>query len=310
MIEYYKKTLRDKEVKRADTAGTGVWVSLTSPTEKEIREISTSLGIRKDFLTAPLDEQEVSRIEVESDCLLVIYKLPVKNENPLSSSTLPLGIILTKNNIISVLSRPHPLINDFIEGKIKNFFTTTSTRFLLQFLFRINYYFANDLKFLDQRIEATEEKLLSTFENKEVVELLRFQKSLTYFNTAVLTNHNVLEKLMKGTIVKLYEEDQDLLEDTLIENRQSLETINVYSTILASTLDAYASIVSNNLNVVMKFLTSVTIMISLPNLIASIYGMNINLPFQNHPSAFNLILIVSLLVIMVSTLFFTKKRYF
>jgi len=310
MINFYKKTLRDKYVKIEKRPTLGSWISLVSPTEEEISYTIKEFSIPKEFLLAPLDKSELSRIDQENGIILFIFKIPIKEElSDETLSTIPFGIIFTQRNIITAIFRDHSIISDFFNGKIKNFYTTTKNRFLLQFSHRINFYFINNLYYLEKRINQTEKKLLLSFENKEVIKLLKFQKTLTYFNTAVLTNNNVLDKLSKGGIVTLYEEDKDLLEDAIIENKQALQMINVYSNILANTMDAYASIISNNLNIVMKFLASVTIIISLPNIIAGLYGMNIPLPFQNHPFSFLIILLLSGLIMAFLAIIFAKKKF-
>lgn len=309
MITYYKKTIKDKQIVQKERPSLGSWTSVISPTEREIKKISKRFSLPREFITACLDVEEISRIDEENGNILFIFKLPIKKQGKEILRTIPLGILLTKDNIITVLLEPHPILEDFIDGKVKNFYTSTKTRFLLQFSHRINFYFINYLGLLEQMISETEKQLLESFQNKEMIRLLKFQKTLTYFNTAVLTNNNVLEKLSKGAIVRLYEEDQDLLEDTIIENKQALEMTKIYSNILSNTMDAYASIVSNNLNIVMKFLASVTILVSLPTIIASIYGMNIALPFQNHPFAFWIVVLLSISAMLILSFLFVKKRF-
>lgn len=309
MIDYYKKTIRDKNVREEKRPTLGSWISVVSPTEKEIEEIVKYFSLPNEFITASVDKEEPSRIDQENGIILFIFKIPIKEETSEIFSTIPLGVILTENNIITVLLKDHPILSDFIENRVKNFATSTKTRFLLQLFHRINFYFLTYLAFLEREISQAEAGLLSSFENKEIIRLLGFQKALTYFNTAVLMNNNVLEKISKGNIVRLYEEDQEFLEDTIIENRQALGMINIYSNILANTMDAYASIVSNNLNVVMKFLASVTIIVSLPAIISSIYGMNIRLPFQEHPLIFLILILFSGLSMLILALFFAKKKF-
>jgi magnesium transporter len=192
---------------------------------------------------------------------------------------------------------------------IKKFYTTKRTRFLIQILSRTNLYFIKYLDKIDNEITKAETGLRRLLKNEEVVRLFELQKILTYFQTAILANGNVLEYIVKGRIVKLYEEDEDLVEDIIIENKQALSMTVTYSKILSNTLDAYASIVSNNLNVVMKLLTSLTIILSIPTIIASFYGMNVGLPFQESPLAFFYTLLISLFISAVIAMIFLKKDW-
>jgi len=311
MIYYYKKTQRDSNIFECKPTSLGSWISIVSPTQKEIDNFSEKYNIPKEFLLSSLDAGELSRIDKERGVILFIFKIPLREDSVNGGfSTNTLGIIITNRHIITVTSENHPILEDFIESKIKNCFTTSRNRFLLQIINRVDFYFINYLHYIENKIDIVEEKLLSSFENKEVVSLLKYQKSLTFFDTAVLTNNNVLEKLAKGNVIELNKEDKELLDDIIVDNKQALEMINVYGNILSNTMDAYASIISNNLNIVMKFLASVTILISFPTIIASFFGMNVRLPFQDHPLAFFIIIFISIITIIGFAYIFSKKKYF
>lgn len=285
------------------------WVSLVSPTKKEIGETAKGYGISEQFITYALDEGEPPRIDRENGTILIICRIPVKEGGTVSFSTIPLGIILSPKALITVVLTKASLIEDFMEDKAQSKFTTRNI-FFLQIFNRINFYLINYLHFLDQEIDKTEKILLSSFGNEEITKLLKFQKTLVYFNTAALSNGNVLDKLAKGNIVKFDKKEITFLEDVIIENKQALQMINIHTNILSDTMDAYTSIISNNLNKVMKFLTSVTIILALPTMIASYYGMNVNLPYQQQAGVFAGIMVISVMIVAVFAVIFLKKKYF
>ncbi|MEG0754247.1 MAG: magnesium transporter CorA family protein, partial [Angelakisella sp.] len=196
--------------------------------------------------------------------------------------TMPMGIILTPNYVITIALRSHQVITEIAEGKVKNISTHLRTRFLLALLLRIATRYLTYLKQIDKISSNTERQLHKSMRNKELIQLLGLEKSLVYFSTSLKGNEITLEKILRGRIIKLYDEDQDILEDVLIEVKQAIEMCNIYSSILSGMMDAFASIISNNLNIVMKVLTSLTIVMAIPTIVSSFYGMNIGtgMPFD------------------------------
>ncbi len=261
----------------------GSWVSLIYPNEEEITRVAEALHVEEDFLRAALDEEETSRIDVEDDQTLIIVDVPVEEKkDALLYYTLPMGIIVTEENIITVCLKETPVIREFQDGLVKNIRTSQKTNFILHLLLRLSGRYLQCLKQIDKLSTYMQLQLYKSQRNKELIQLLDLEKSLVYFNTSLKANEVTLEKILRGRIVTLYEEDQDLLEDVLIEVRQAIEMANIYSSILSGMMDAYASVISNNLNVIMKILTSLTILITIPNIVFGFYGMNVaGLPFSD-----------------------------
>lgn len=287
------------------------WINLVNPTNAEIDEVSEKTDIPKDYLTAALDDNERPRFEVEDGMKLVIFRVlhEIPENGHFRAKTIPLGIIIKGSYIVTVCLFHTSVMRDFEEGKIKNFYTSKKTRFLIQILSRTNYYFLKYLDRIEREIDQIEKKLIRSLKNQEVFGLFELQKILIYFNSSIIANGIVLQNISKGKVVELFEEDQELLDDIIIENRQCLEMTSNYSNILSSTLDAYASVISNNLNDVMKFLTSLTIILSIPTIISSLYGMNVSLPFQEHPAAFWFTVLLSLSISALIAVAFMRKNW-
>lgn len=275
MIEYYK-TINGR-LRPLDDMEPGCWINVVNPDEREINSLIQEFSLEPDFLRAALDEEESSRIESEDGTTLIILDAPVaeKTGSDISYSTLPIGILVTKTNVITVSLRENPLIAEFSEGVVKGVQTDLRTQFVLRIMLRVATRFLQFLKQIDKLSSSLEKQLRKSMKNKELIQLLDVQKSLVYFSTSLKADETTLEKLMRGRYIKLYEEDQDLLEDVLIEIKQAIEMSSIYLNILSGTMDAFASVISNNLNIVMKVLASVTIVISIPNIIAGFYGMNV-----------------------------------
>ena len=254
----------------------GCWIALTNPTATEIFEISEQFQIEVDDLRAPLDEEERSRIEVEDTYTLILVDVPMIEERNDKDwyGTIPLGIIVTDKMIFTICLEDTQVLTRFMEGRVRNFFTYMKTRFILQILYRNASMYLRYLRIIDKKSEQVEEKLHFSPRNKELIELLELEKSLVYFTTSLRSNEAVLEKLIKIESIKKYPEDTELLEDVIIENTQAIEMANIYSGILANMMDAFASVISNNLNDVMKILSVITIVMSIPTIIFSAYGMN------------------------------------
>ena len=265
------------QMTKLDKAEDGCWVNLTYPTEDEMSTVTALLGIDPGFLRAALDEEETSRIDVEDDQTLIIIDLPaVEQGDAVVYSTLPLGIIVAKKCIITVCLKETPVIRDFQDGLVKNAETQKKTSFILYLLLQVAKRFLQYLKQIDKIYSYMERQLYKSQRNKELIQLLDLEKSLVYFNTSLKANEVTLVKILRGRIITLYEEDHDLLEDVLIEVRQAIEMANIYSSIISGMMDAFASVISNNLNVTMKVLSSITILLAIPNIIFGFYGMNVS----------------------------------
>ena len=279
----------------------GCWIALTNPTASEIIDIADTYQIDPDHLRAPLDEEERSRIEVEDEYTLILVDIPSIEERNGKDwfVTIPLAIITTKDVLITVCLEETPVLTSFMDGRVRDFHTFMKTRFILQILYKNATQFLQYLRIIDKKSEVIERKLHQSQKNEELIELLELEKSLVYFTTSLRSNEVVLEKLLRIEKIKKYPEDTDLLEDVIVENKQAIEMANIYSGILSGTMDAFASVISNNLNIVMKFLATVTIVLSIPTMIASFYGMNVNshgMPFADSPYGFAIVLGLTLLL--------------
>ena len=269
------KTIQGKMTK-LDQVEDGCWVNLTYPSEDELNTVAATLSVEPTFLRAALDEEETSRIDTEDGQTLIIIDVPaVEKDDAVVYSTLPLGIIVTEKHIITVCLKESSIIKDFQDGLVKNAETQKRTRFILFMLLQVAKRFLQYLKKIDKIYNYMERHLYKSQRNKELIQLLDLEKSLVYFNTSLKANEVTLEKILRGRIITLYEEDHDLLEDVLIEVRQAIEMANIYSSIISGMMDAFDSVISNNLNVIMKVLTSITVLLTVPNIIFGFYGMNI-----------------------------------
>ena len=269
------KTIGGK-MTRLESIQDGCWVNLTNPSEDELTTAAATLGVEPTFLRAALDEEETSRIDTEDGQTLIIIDLPsVEKDDAVVYSTLPLGIIVTEKHIITVCLKESSILKDMQDGLVRGAETQKRTSFILYMLLQVAKRYLQYLKQIDKIYNYMERQLYKSQRNKELIQLLDLEKSLVYFNTSLKANEVTLEKILRGRIVTLYEEDHDLLEDVLIEVRQAIEMANIYSSIISGMMDAFASVISNNLNVIMKVLTSITILLTIPNIIFGFYGMNV-----------------------------------
>ncbi len=308
MLQIFQ-TVED-ELQENDQFSEGCWAALTKPTNEELQRVVQETGIDIDDLRAPLDDEERSRIEQEDDYVVVLVDIPSLDEKD-RYVTIPLGIYMTKQLIVTVCLEETPVLKAFMNNRVKEFFTFKRTRFVFQILYRNATSYLRYLRIIDRKSEQIEEKLHISQKNKELIELLELEKSLVYFTTSLRSNETVLEKLLRTEKVKKYPEDEELLEDVIVENKQAIEMANIYSGILSGMMDAFASVISNNLNVVMKFLSTVTIVMSIPTMIASFYGMNFdNIPLGHSPFGFFIITACTLVVTSLVVLFFKKKNLF
>ena len=311
MITITKKGANDETLVELKEIVKGSWINLTNPSKEEVEYVANKIHISKDLILAALDENEKPRFEKEKD-VLIIFRVP-NVSGPLGKEieTIPIGIIITHpiNYIVTVSLKETEVMKDFYNLTVGNFYTTMRTRFLIQILSRINTYFMKYLEKIEDEIDRAEASLMQSMRNKDIMTLFEYQKTMIYFNRAIMANGLVLDSILKGKVVMLFQDDEDLLDDIIIENQQSLEMTATYYNVLSNTITAYSSLVSNNLNSVMKLLTSITIILSIPTIISSIYGMNVFLPLQNSPLAFTYTLLVSLILTVVVAIIFIKKRF-
>ncbi len=310
MIQYF--TIVDRHTVAIDKPGNGTWVNVLPPLkQEEFSELSNLLSIPLDFLKDSLDIDERSRYEADDDVKLIVIKTPTENNSFNESDafyiTIPICIILTKGQIVTVNSFENEAIKKFLNS-FQNRHPDKKNMMVLKVFEKITNNYQDHLKEINQRRNALEQKLYDSNRNEELFQLMRIQKSLVYFITALRSNELLMMKLARTNFLELNEEEKDFLDDLVIETSQALETANTYTNILSSTLDAFASIISNNQNEVLKRLTTITLFLSIPVLIASIYGMNVPLPFQHSPFAFWVPIVVSLGILAYVTVKFISRK--
>ena len=276
----------DDHLTECSTLEKGCWVHLQNPTKEEVDGLTTRFALDPTFLPAALDEEESARIDIdpEKNQTLIIVDIPYVDTEGSGYvySTTPLGIVLVDEVIITVCTRDTPIINDFIEERIRNFWTYKRTRFILQILHRNASRFLNYLKQIDKASIHVQEKLEKSSRNQELLQMMKLEKSLVFFSTSLKGNELVMERLMRQkSILQQFPEDMDLLDDVIIENKQAMEMCSIYRDIMSGTMDAFASIISNNLNITMKILAALTAGLSVPTIISSFWGMNVAVPFAN-----------------------------
>ncbi|MCQ5129822.1 magnesium transporter CorA family protein [Butyricicoccus faecihominis] len=278
MVEFYKTI--DGRVTELSAFEEGCWVNMVRPSSDEIDMISGAAGVEEEFVRAALDPEESSRVEVEEDQLLMIIDVPMVEKNSVEGgqqmfSTLPMGIVVGGAAVITVCLEDSVILRSIAEGAVKGVHTSMRTRFVFQILLRVAGRFLKNLRMIERDFTKIEKRLYDSLQNEELIQLLGLSKSLVYFSASLKGNEVTMEKVLRGRVLKLYEDDRDILEDALIEIRQAIEMAGIYSSILSGTMDAYASVVSNNLNIIMKVLTVLTIIMTIPNIVFGFYGMNI-----------------------------------
>jgi len=315
------RTVGGELIPVSDLRERNAWINMTNPTEEEIARVSEETKINSDFLKAALDEEERPRIETDEGQVIILIKTPIirPTDGNFICDAIPLGIVATENTIVTVSLMESEVLKEFETAKPATCHTAKRTRFVLQILFKTAVQYLKYLRLIDQKSDEIESQLQKSMRNEELTRLLNLEKSLVYFTTSLRANEIVFERLLRSQlsrtpeattatqVLKMYEEDQNLLEDVIIENKQAIEMSETYSNILSGMMDAFASIISNNLNIVMKFLTSVTIVVALPTMIASFYGMNVGLPLSDHPLAFWVVLGISVLI-GGAAVYFLKRR--
>ena len=312
MLKIYNTDMQTNRFEEVKEFSKGCWINMVNPTEEEINKVCMNLNIQDQFIRYSLDFEEKARIDEEEDdqTLLFVIDVPIieKSEGDDIFNTMPLGMIVVRDDyFITVALKKCKIIESFEKRKIKNFQTYKKSRFIFQIFFANASFYLSCLQQINKETEIAESILKTSMRNKELLKMLTLEKSLVYLSTALKSNELVMEKTLRGKIIKLYDEDEDILEDAITENRQAIEMAQIYNNILNGTMDAYASIISNNLNGVMKFLTSITIVLAVPTMISSFWGMNVNLPFQNSKFGFPIMILLSVILTLVVTWWLKKK---
>ena len=308
MIHFYQT--QENCVREMQEPTPGCWISVIDPTAQEVQTLIETYGLDSGFVRSSLDEEESSRIEREDDQTLIIVDTAVseiQTEDTILFFTVPLGIIITQDYVFTISLRDNRVLRDMSDGIVKGVQTRMKTRFVMQLLLRITAVYLQDLKQIDKTSQVMEQKLSGAMKNQELVQMLELEKSLVYFSTSLKANEVTIEKLLRGRTIKLYDEDQDLLEDVLIEVRQAIEMSNIYSGIISSMVEAFGSVISNNLNFVMWRLTVVTIIMSIPTMVFSFYGMNT--PDLPYPTTLFALLVSIVPTVIAAVVMLKNSKY-
>ena len=294
------------EFKEIDSLESGTWINLVNPSQSESVEIANAFGIDITDLRAPLDAEEMSRVTIEDDYTLIIVDVPITEErnNKTYYVTIPLGIILTEDAIITTCLEKLPLLDIFIHRRLRNFYTFMKSRFIFQILYRNAELYLTALRSIDRKSEQIESQLHQSTRNEELIELMELEKTIVYFKASLTSATSNIKK---------YLEDEDLLEDTLIETQQAIEMADIYGNILRGMTDTFASIISNNQNNIMKTLALVTVVMSIPTMIFSAYGMNFknnDIPLNGEPHAFWIIMFIAFAISGSLTVYLMHKKLF
>ena len=294
----------------------GAWINIIDPTPYELKVVSNLTEVEPDFLRSALDDEERSHTDVEDNSVMVLTNVPVMRGQD-SYDTLPLAIILTADYFITVCLEDTPVLSEFNENTAKLFRTFKKTRFLFQILYKSATFYLRYLRQINKHSDEIELNLRRSMENSDILRLLELQKGLTYFSAALRSNGAVLDKLLRlrsnqslTPIIKIYEEDEDLLEDVIIENKQAREMVELYNKILARMSDTFSSIISNNQNLVMKFLAAMTIILAIPTVISSFFGMNVPVPLADDSTAFLFIAVLAAVIAGASSYVLWRKNMF
>jgi magnesium transporter len=288
----------------------GCIVNVTDPTPSEIGILKTTLKVPEDFLADVLDVDERSRMEIEEDVLLMIYRIPYQNQsNGFPFTTIPLGLVLDKSSLVIICHRNNEVLDDFFSRSGKGITIETKIDLILHLFLRTTMFYHRYLKQINNQTAMIEQDLEKSTRNQELHRLLKMEKCLVYFTTSLRSNEMMMLKLKNSKWIRDYEFSSDLLEEATIENRQAIEMAKIYSDIQSGMMDAFASVISNNLSIVMKSLTIITIILMVPTLVASFYGMNVPNMLENNQIAFWLILGGSFIISFLVVLLLRRKKW-
>lgn len=310
MIEIFKKT--GGKITKISDYENDCWVNIVHPSADEINSIISKFDIPRDFLTDPLDIDEVARLEIDDDNFILLSRIPVHeiDEEGSNFTTLPMGIIVIKDKLMITISpRENDLMRDFVDGRIKKFNPADRPTSILQIFNRTNQIYIKYLKQLRHKAGEIESDIIKTLNDKDLVQIFNLQKSLIHYTASLNSNNRMIQKLKRSRLFEIDEDKDDMLEDITIDIKQAIEMAEIYGSILSEMMRFFSSVISNKLNIVMKFLAAITIIIAIPTLVSSIYGMNIPLPFQQFPHSFIIVMGISAMAVFFGIIVFIFKRW-
>lgn len=310
MLNFYKTD--SGIVREKDAIDAGVWVQLIAPTHEECLKVATEMNADVADVEAALDIEEGSRIQLEDNYTLIIVDVSVvrTEDDAQNYTTIPLGMILTRENIVTICSEQTLVFAPFLNGQIRNFSTEETLRFVFQILYRVATLYQYDLRMIDRRRHNIEERIEGKTGNEDLLMLYGLDTTLVYFTTSLQANRTVIDKLRRYKRFEQTDEDQELLEDVIVENAQAVEMCSVYLNIVNGTRELMSSVINNRLSNTMKLLTSVTIVLAIPTMISGLYGMNVNtewVPLASTQFGFAIICLIILVVCAITVWFLHKK---
>ncbi len=303
----------DCVIHELDELQEGAWINLINPTMEESQEIAETFDIDMSDIRAALDDEESSRIDLEDGYTLILVDIPtteIRHESK-TYTTIPLGILLTPTNLITVCAEETPILQHFIQRRVREFSTKKKMRFVYQILFRTAALYQSNLRIIDKKRTEIEERVGDNTEDVDLIELHELESTLVYFATSLRANSVVLERLSRYKRLEQYPEDKDLLGDVIVENQQAIEMTAIYRDIIKGTRELMSSVIDNRLNNVMKYLTCITLIMAIPTIISGIYGMNVSsegMPFANLPYGFALICGIIVVICIIALIIMKKKK--
>ncbi len=313
MLNIYKTTI-DQGMVENNHLVNGSWVKAIDPNPGEIAQL-VEWGIPSDLINYALDFDEIARMErdEDEDYVFILLRVPYYQgaTSDIPYTTVPVGIVIKSNLVVTISRFDSDIFRTLTNGKYRLLRTAKRYRFVLYIFLETAARYLLHLREINKTVDGLEDQLQKSTRNREVLELLKYQKSLTFFATALRSNEVMMERVAKTRMFNQFEEDQDLLEDVLTENQQAIQMVNTSTEILSSMMDAFASIISNNLNVVMKALAALTIIINIPTIVSSFFGMNVSIPGNEaHPLSFFAVVGVSLAISLIAAIIFIKRDWF
>lgn len=311
MVKYFRTD--DRQIHETDSIQSGVWIQMVNPTVAEGQMVADTLNVDIEDVLAALDEEESSRIELQDGYTLILVDIPsieIRHEKE-SYTTIPLGIILTSDEIVTICTEDTPVLQAFQNNRVKEFSTKKKLRFVYQILYRISVLYQSNLRVIDKRRTEIEERVANDTKEVDLIALHELESTLVYFATSLRANGVVLDRLTRYKRLEQYPEDKELLGDVIVENKQAIEMTTIYRDIINGTRELMSSVIDNRLNNVMKYLTSITLVMAIPTVISGLYGMNVEgkgMPFANSIYGFGIICFLTVLVCVITMFILRKKK--
>lgn len=311
MMKIYRT--QDKQLTRTDEMTEGCWIRLTAPTDDEVREVAATLDIEPADIVAATDPEESARISLEDGYTVIIVDIPIQLPGAGEGiySTVPMGILLTQELVVTVCSADTPVIGDFSACRVKGFSTRKKMRFVYQLLYRAATMYQQELRLIDRRRQALEKNLAGDLRDSDLVELHGLESTLVYFATSLRANATVLDRLTRYKRLEQYPDDRELLDDVIVEIRQAIEMTSIYRDDIKGTRELFSAILDNRLNNAMKYLTSITLLMAVPTVISGLYGMNVqteSMPFAGSEAGFSIVLVLTLVLCILTAWVLHKKH--